>query len=280
MSFDKKYDDLKPKYKSFSKVKYLENSQGMTSIVRILDDGRQIDVHYIPNQMGYVECLGGSDCPICTNNRELWMKYDKEASKQPGYFGKSMRTYINVLDLTPVRFCTNPDCKHPVKKVGRNFPDKCPKCSTILPQGVPIVPLNQVRILGAGKKVYDGIVDVNMSVLDADKNAIGVQNYNIKLTCVDKQSTLVQETDPLDTTPVEYNPEEYTDLTADTTAVVMKFSADELTQIMAGVKFKDIFAARRAVESTSKDTGKISDLEKKLEDELADEEMENLFKTE
>ena len=108
------------------------------SVIRVIDDDYVVyDSHYINGTS--IACLG-EDCPICKNNHRLIVENPDNFRDCRGYYPRSARYFINVLDRTVAKIC--PECGAEVKQ---NIPT-CPKCSTII-TAVKAEPLNKVKIL-------------------------------------------------------------------------------------------------------------------------------------
>jgi len=262
----KTFAETKPK-PSYKKVEYIKLDPG-DHIIRVLQVPEYRELHVI--NMVSVECLG-DECPLCNNNRMLWAKLGKDAKSNPAYNTRQSRSFVNVLDLTPVKIC--PACGREVKKHGRNFPSACPEptCGEILTK-VSEAPLSKVKIYSMGKTVNDQLVEINRGVKE-NEVPVGLENYDIVLKVAGvgtARTTLAEETKPLAKYPASV-PE---DALYPINNCLIHLTGDEMLVFQQGkVNLKDIFASRKVTTS-------VKETEEDVNSEELQEELNKLFTTE
>ena len=234
MSF---FESSKKQMVSFDKPVYMELTPG-THVIRILEEKAE---GFFQHWLGVpILCLG-EECPQCKQNKIILAEYNndfKQASKAPGFYWKSERGAVNVLDRTPVKIC--PECGKEVKAIDDIFPTSCPECKTLLVNVKPI-PSNKVKILSRAGSVFEKIALFSKTSLDEEGNPFPITSFDIELL-VAGNTTIPRKTTNMD--KVEIPQEEPHDLSR----AYIKLSAEEMSQKMRGVSLKDIFAARRATE--------------------------------
>lgn len=209
-----------------------------SSYVRFLDPEEKVYATHFTHNATF-ECLG-EECPICKNNQKMFFEHGKEAPKMQGFVSQRQVGYINVLDRTPVKICPNPECQHEVKKNGVNFPPACPKCNASL-AGVQAKPLDKVKMMAKGKKVFDQLALADVSVLDeVTQTPIGFNNYDFEVIVIGGNTPPVLKALPERNDKVEV-PEE---MLFDADKAIIHLNADEITDLLRGVSLKDILKAR------------------------------------
>jgi hypothetical protein len=234
--------------KSFKKVNYLNLTPG-SHMVRLLQEpatALTVFTHYLVTKTGAytVQCLG-EDCPVCDNNRKIYLENPKTFRDVPGYFSRSTRYLMNVLDRTVVKTC--PSCQTEVKKVGNDFPSNCPNtdCGAFLIKETPH-PLNKVRVLTIGPDTAQRLDGIEKSTTDLEGNLLPLTTFDISFLVEGAGRKKV--TQPLPATnrnDVVTVPE---DQLEDLTAATMKLSADEIIKLLKGISLKDIFVERKSTE--------------------------------
>lgn len=229
------------KKSNFRRTEFIELPLGQHTI-RILDaEPKVFDTHYTHNIT--LLCLG-DECPICDNNRKLFAEYGKEAPNTQGFIPQRQLAYTNVLDRTVVKTCPNTECQKDVKKLNLQFPPVCPKCGASLVNAQPH-PMNKVKVLSKGKRLYDQIEYWDKATLDENQTPIGVQNYDLDLLVLDPKATptvaLGQNRDKVEI------PE---DALFNLDSAPIKLEPDEIRELLRGVRLGDIFASRKAVATT------------------------------
>lgn len=240
---------------------YIELGPGAHTI-RILESrAKKFKVHYL--NRAYVRCLD-DECPVCINNKKLIAQFPIDFRKQPGYSAYTERFYVNVLDKTKTKVCKN--CSKEFKNLSTVF---CDVCNTILQEAHP---LNKVKILAKGKTLFEHLQTINSSILDAEGNPIGINNYDIALIVsgTGRDATYTPIPNPAGNEPVDLATLELFDVSN----AVLDLSPEEMLELQAGVSVRDIFAARRSKEN--------SIIAEQVPDELVkqvNEDISKLFKT-
>ncbi len=254
--------------KSFTKAEFLNLTPG-THIVRFLeptDDAEMVESHFVvtPATRFSVVCLGQDECPICKSNRRIIQEHPKDFRTQPGYFSKSDRYTINVLDRTPVKIC--PQCQNEVKKIGSTFPATCPSCSTLI-ASVEVHPLNKVKLMQLSKTLATQINSIENATLGPTGDPLGLVNYDVVFSVTtngDKKTVT-----PIPATSNNDVVEVPKDAFLDKAQGALRMDVDEIMDALKGVSLKDIFAARKATTSIESKAEIIDiDIEAKINKEL------------
>lgn len=217
---------------NFKRTEFMQVGQGAHTIRILQPQVKTLPTHYFDSSRASVLCLE-DECPICANNKKLYMQFNKEANKQPGYNRVNWRFFVNVLDKTPARVCT---------KCGKEYKDTrntiC-TCGEVLPD---VAPLNKVKVLSKGLMLRDDLDSVNNAIRDAEGNSIGLVNYDITLMVSgagrETKITPVPRTDLKD--PIPEGLELF-----DLEKAVITLTASEMLDLSNGHSLKDIFSARK-----------------------------------
>lgn len=191
-----------------------------------------------------VTCLN-DECPICQNNEKIRIEHPEDYKDIQGYIPWRNTFYTNVYDKTPVKICT--DCGSEIQSVKGLFPSSCWKCNTIV-SAEEAKPSNTIKILNRGVQLRDQLLLVNKSVLDENDEELGIENYDIKLRTGSNKEPIPIEM-PSSKEPVEYAEEDLFVLEN----VPLRLGADEITDLLRGVKVKDILVARNAEKDVIKE---------------------------
>jgi hypothetical protein len=230
-----------PKATKFAKLEFMKLTPG-THVIRILQPTETAHftvTHWLNKQRLNVTCLG-DECPICQNNRRLYLDHPKDAYQQEGYSGKSDRYTLNVYDRTMAKVC--PSCQAEIKKSGANYPPTC-TCGTLI-TGVPEAPVNKVKLLQLSATEAAKLNGAELTQKDkVTKNVIPLTTYDLvySVTVVNGKKTTTPIPSPLDNDVLEIPKEQLLD-----TDSALKLSASEIFDVLKGVSLKDIFAARKA----------------------------------
>jgi len=266
------FNPIPKKEYNFKKLNFMSLSPGKHLVRNLTEDPLVWDVHNI--QKTYVRCLG-PDCPICKANKDIIFRSPEHFRDDPAYCGKTQRMVIQVLDLTPVKICSKADCKHPVEKVGRGYPDVCPKCGQFI-KATPVTPLNMVAVLNMGKRLYDQLVALDGIKDEETQERIGLTGFNITLTVNGTgtdRTIIAEETEPLDRTVYEVKPEDLFEIEK----AIIQLPAQKMVDLKNGAKLGDIFNSMRT--SAPKPDDAKPDSEEDESDEVS-KELERLFKPE
>lgn len=252
------------KGKSFTRPEFIQFTPG-THVVRFLEptENSRYDVtHFVvsPTTKATIKCLG-EDCPVCLNNRKIYLEHPKNAYQIPGYFGKSDKYTLNVLDKTVIKVCS--ECGKEVFKVGTVFPPTCPSCNTMITT-IEEKPSNKVKLLQLSKTSAQQITDIETATIDAESNIIPITSYDVifKVSVSNGKKTVTPIAAPLSNAPVEVPADALLDKDA-----VMTLEADEIIDFLKGVSLKDIFTARRAsTTAEAEPTAESEEVEQRLGD--------------
>jgi len=229
---------------NFKKTEYLKLTPG-THIIRIIEEaGRKYYQHW----MGAgVECLG-EDCPQCKLNRQIiddiggeYESAYKEARKVEGFVPRQPRGAVNVLDRTPIKICTN--CGHENRPISNVHPAVCSECGQSILSIEPHV-TNKVKVFSRAATVFEQIDDLDKSVLDENKEPVGVRNFDIALHVVGNQTVPVP-TENRDV--VEFEEESLFDLDR----VAVSLTVEEMEKRMRGVSLSEIFKTRSSASESA-----------------------------
>jgi len=231
---------------TFRKTEYLKTTPGV-HIVRLIPPIHTEFTHYIRGTT--VACLGDG-CPVCLNNKKIIMENPETFHDVAGYSYPRMTRYINILDRTPAKICSN--CGNEVKAdLNGNISPVCPSCNTMIAD-VEIKPLNKVKVFSRGKELFDQIQLINDTKRNDANEKIGVENYDLELMVgSNRQPVPSARLDKMDV--VEVSEEELFDLTK----AVIRLESDEIDDLLRGTSLRDIFAARRAEEVESQENDSI-----------------------
>lgn len=234
--------------KSFTKTQWYIWSSGY-NYMRIISEPHIVDTHYIMNST--VKCLGRDECPVCKDNKNLWIEFGKEA-KNHGLVSTSTRVFFNVLDRTVGKVCPNADCGVEVKKVRGSFPSSCPKCNTLL-TNVEAKKLNLPRVVQISSNVFnDLILKIRSEVQDGNGNPLPLTAYDIVFNSVGEgkeRRSAPEVPEVINTEEVAFDSEKLADLST----CYLNFTASEILSLRQGVTVKDIFAARKGTSVVVKD---------------------------
>jgi len=224
---------------TFSKIQFLKLTQGQHTI-RILDkEVEPVDTHFLLKKYT-IACLGES-CPVCNNNQKIRLTNPDNFRDVAGWYPRSKRWFLNVMDRSLVKICSNPECATPVKKDGNVFPPACPACGTFL-TSVPIAPYNKVLLMGCGVTLAEQLNMIEESTVDDAGEPLGWTNYDITLLVSGegrKKMTTPIPTRNFDKVEV---PEE---AFQDTAHALIRLGAEEIVDLLKGVSLKDIYGARK-----------------------------------
>lgn len=235
---------------NFKRVEFMQVKQGAHTIRILQSQVKTLPTHYFDSSKASVLCLE-DECPICANNKKLYMQFGKEASKQPGYNKVNWRFFINVLDKTPAKVCT---------KCGKEYKDVrntvC-TCGEVLPAEAS--PLNKVKVLSKGTMLRDDLGSINDAIKDAQGNPIGLMNYDVTLM-VSGEGRETKIT-PVPRTDLNQPVPEGLELFEIDKAVITLEPA-EMLDLQRGVSLKDIFTARKPEEKSFEPTVDQAELDK------------------
>lgn len=243
-----------PTFTQSKKIQYLSLT-GPVHTLRILDTEAHMSYsHYINGVL--INCLG-SDCPVCAENQKIYTEYPDNYKDIRGYYPRTRRFSVNVLDKTPVKIC--PKCGTDNGDVS-----KCGACSELL-TGVELTPSNKVKILSRGVTLFEQLNVLDNAIMDESGNQLHLTDFDIRL--IVSGSGLQKTVTPLplsnDRAPVPDTLEKY-----DTKTLGITLSPDEITDLIRGISLRDIFAARKAGVQTDVSAISASDEARRRVEEL------------
>ena len=159
-------ETFKPQIK---KTQFLKLGQGIPTTFRILDREHLDYTHYVNGTT--VLCLG-DDCPLCLNNKRLFVEMPKSFKNDSSFSPRTKRYSVNVLDKTMVKKC----------KCGLEYSDlatvncSCGQIITTSPE-----PSNTVKVLSRGASLFNQLVAINDAVLDESGERVGIDKFDISL---------------------------------------------------------------------------------------------------
>jgi len=232
------FDTEHQEKKTFEKTRFLTFTFGNHTL-RLLGAPKRIFTHFLRGK-ATIKCLG-SDCPLCKNNKALAAEYPNDYTNKSGYYGSTLRYYVNVLDRTIVKTCRN--CgEESAPDLNGNYSPACPKCQTFLTEIEPSVS-DKVKVINISQTNAE-LINSAGRVLDATGNPVGIKAFDFvfMVTHAGSKKIITPIPDKNTNDVVEVPEEMYYDLDK----VVIELNPEEILELMKGVSMKDIFAARRA----------------------------------
>ena len=255
------------------RIDYLRLYPGVR-LIRILDTKAvRFFVHWVSGVN--VKCLGDI-CPICENNKKIVMENPDKFREVKDYIGVRALYFVNILDRSPVKICTNAKCKREVYQVPTPdgtyaWPTTCVNCNTFIGQETMQIS-NRLKVLSRGKDLFEKINAMADSILDQNANPIPITAFDISLKVVgtgrDTKIFPTAITNNNDVIEVAAE-DKYTLETA-----VVQLTPSEIVELQRGITLKDIFTARKG-ESLAADTKAVEALSKVTEQ--AAKSVESLF---
>lgn len=182
-----------------------------------------------------IKCLG-DDCPVCKQNKLIILENPNTFRKVSTYSARRQTFYLNVLDRTVVKVCTN--CGAENLMVANRFPPTCESCS-ILINDIEPASLNKVKVLSRGITFGEDLNNIHMSYVNDAGDIIGIKNYDVQIMVgANKQpfpQAVLTSNDKVDVPDSEL---------FDLESAPISLEGDEMLDLQRGVSLKDIFAAR------------------------------------
>ena len=206
-------------------------------IVQILQDrASQYYVYWFKDSSGgWVKYIspGLDTCPVVERNRLV-------GKESPKYIRASRKYAVMVYDVTPKVVCS--EC-------GADFwpQDKVKECDCGESlKNVKAAPVNKVRILERGYRLFSQLNSLEGTVTNAEGDALSITQYPIMI--VRKGSGNETTTTPIPQLHLPaVDPEDYEDQFLDLPYDSLRLTPDEVLAILDdGVPLSDIFEARRA----------------------------------
>lgn len=220
-----------------STIKYLNFKHPITYSFQFIEPLTPTYIHYLVHQRVSVHCLGEA-CPICRQNESLLVSYGKEATKQSGFNYRQLRYVANVLDYTPVVTCPNCESKNFYVHVMKS--NTCSNCSQPIP---PDTPLDKpsIKLASLSSTFIEVFKVMAASMLDENGNVLPPTSYivNALVTIVGGKKQIVPSIGKVVSLPNINNEDKFP-----VEGIALRFSAEELTELLKGVPFRDIITAR------------------------------------
>jgi len=220
-----------------------------TYTIRVLqEDYKSSYVHWIGSGRGgyNIACLGSDDCPICVSNFQLIKDYPETYRDVPGWNPRRISCWVNVLDRTPVKVCAKCGSENNQNQNG-DYQPSCWSCDESI-VSVEAAPSNKVKIFNRGKETFEQIQSYDEAIRNS--NGLGITQFDLNFivkpregNAIGSNLTILPMTHQNDV--VEIPNEELFDLED----AVIKLSASEVVEVRKGVSLKDVFAARKALQS-------------------------------
>lgn len=250
----------------FTKTLFLEQDFGIHQ-VRLLTQPEKIFVHFFKSR-GAIECLG-HDCPVCKINKSLQAEDPGNYKQHPLYNGSSPRHYINVLDRTPVKVCSNVECQcENTADLTGQFSAACKKCGTFI-GNQPVTISNKVKVANISETNAGRLMALRQAIRDENGEPLGLGNFDLEIVVTKtggKKDIIVQASNAKNSKDVVNVPEESLYNLKD---VTVKLTPTEVTQFLTGISLKDIYAARKAASSSSAEKSANTEIMKTIEERLA-----------
>lgn len=243
------FADIEPRKSSestFRKFDYFVLSQGRHTIRILSNKAVKYETHWLNNST--ILCLG-DDCLICKQNKIMMNENPGTFRNVKGWNPARRIYFVNVLDRTVVKTCTNPECQAEIKKEGSMWPPKCPNCDTMLGKAEEHQS-NKVKVLNSGVDLFGQINGAEGAILNATGESLDINqvDFNLVVTGVKKDRRTIAFPNPVATDVVTVPEESLFDVSN----AVIKLTVAETREFLRGVSLKDIFATRKAttVETT------------------------------
>lgn len=244
--------------KVFPKVNYMRFDVGQ-HLLRIIGDPRAVYTHYVRHANIAIKCLG-DDCPICQNNKRIFLEHPNDFRDVKGYTPRQYRHYFNALDRTMVKVC--PSCQAENKK-GTNgvFPTACSSCNALI-TSVSEVHSDKVKLVNISDTNAKMLAVQAQSVLDSEGNMIPLNSYDVMFTVIPgERKAILPQTVHTNNDPVEV-PE---DALYDLDKAVITLEPDEVLELLRGVALRDIFASRTNTKEEEAVTEMAEDIDEEIE---------------
>lgn len=235
--------DIRDYSKEFKKTKFFDWTPGPHRFRVLGDEAPLIQSYWFGR--GFIQSNGYDD-PQGTLNRRIKLENPDTYRDNNQWRPIQDRYYLNVYDMTPAKIC--PNCEREVKANNGTFPAICPSCGVGVVSNLEAKPLNQVRVLTSGKKLFEQFPSLEHKYVDENDEPIPINTYDCIMHVVgtgSNRSTVVladvDDKDKPKTYEIEVPPEDLFDLYS----IVPKITDEEMEQLISGVSLKDIFASRR-----------------------------------
>lgn len=233
--------------------KYVKLVAGIPVTVQILDEKATLHFrHWVktadkPNGFP-VPCLGYNSCPICLRNRSL----GENASKHPDYLPYQKRYLVNVINLTFAK--VSPKTEEifygiPNSKGELTYPSTDKDGNSLV--DVKEQPVNKVQILERGPDLFEKkFGPLEGRVKNASRTVLAINEFPVELVLEGTGRDTNITVFPLPGDDRTVNPADYLDKKFDLSEGV-RFTAEEIYEILSGTTITDILAARNAEKQLS-----------------------------
>lgn len=205
MSFSEEYEKKSFAPRPTSGVQYVKLTEEYRTTVRILDhNARTVWKHYVPQANkgggGSVVCPNTTSqtqaCPIEASVAHL--KRDDDDRKAANARRKFV---VNVLDRTPYTTCPACNERTPGVSGGPTRSKKCANCKADLPKDCEFKPLNKVKVLEGGPRLFNEGLNA-IERMQKEELGLDITQYDITFTTTgkgrDKKTTaLPRDPEPL-----------------------------------------------------------------------------------
>ena len=247
----------------YPKINFMKFDYGQ-HLLRVIGKPKAIYSHYLRSSNLSVKCLE-DDCPICHNNKRIFLEHPNNFREVKGYTSRQYRHYFNAVDRTPVKVC--PNCQAEIKKNSTgNYATSCPACNALV-TGVTETKSNKVKLVSISDTNAKMLAVQAQSVLDESGEPLPLDSYDVMFTVIPgERKVILPQTVPGNKDKVEV-PE---DALYDLDRAVIILEPDEIISLLKGVALRDIFAARHS-DAEEKVVEEMSeDLEKKIEEKITE----------
>jgi hypothetical protein len=246
----------------YPKINFMKFDYGQ-HLLRVIGKPVALYSHYLRSSNLSIKCLG-DDCPICQNNKKIFLEHPNDFREVKGYVPRQYRHYFNGLDRTLVKVCPNCQAENKRNSSGQ-FPPTCTSCNAMI-TSIKESQANKVKLVNISDTNAKMLAVQAQSVLDTEGNILPLDSYDIMFTIIPgERKVILPQTVPANNDKVEV-PE---DALYDLNRAVIILEPEEIISLLKGVALRDIFAAR----STSKEEVEV---EKAIEE--LDEQIEEKIK--
>lgn len=221
-------------------AQYVKFTPDYRLVLRILDGkAKMIYQHWIPEANGGkglgATCPGLRECPIDQAIKDL----DREDETRKSRVGKK-RFSVNVLDRTPYTICSSCNERTPGKK--------CLHCGADISKKHEFFPLNQIKILAGGPRLFTETLNF-VEQTQLEDTGKEITEYDItfttmglgrerKISALPQAPSELSEADFVD--PETGQPQTLFDLEL----LSEPATPDEINQLLAGASLSDLNSAR------------------------------------
>lgn len=246
---------------TYPKINFMKFDYGQ-HLLRVIGKPRAIYSHYLRSSNISIKCLD-DDCPICHNNKRIFLEHPNNFREVKGYTARQYRHYFNALDRTAVKVCPNCQAENKRNSTG-NFPTSCVSCNALI-TSVTETKSNKVKLVSISDTNAKMLAVQAQSVLDEKGEPLPLDSYDVMFTVIPgERKAILPQTVPGNNDKVEV-PE---DAVYDLDRAVITLEPDEVISLLKGVALRDIFASRSSSKEEQATEEMTEDLEKKIEEKI------------